>query len=213
MNQDELQEGNEPAPPAAPPIVAARVRRAHGPWRWLIRSQTFVRKELAEILRQPRLLALLVIGPFALLLLFGTGVSQETIRLTYGVRRPGRLGVRGDARLVERGARPVHRLAGSRQRQGSSAADARRREDRSGGRVPRRSARGGDGWKERDDRGLQSRDGSDPADRDRDRRADCGAGGERDRAVHDRRPGARPRRSRDDDHRRSRRDCRRHQRA
>ncbi len=64
-----------------PPIVSAKLRRAHGPWRWLIRSQTFVRKELAEILRQPRLLALLVAGPFVLLLLFGAGFSQDAIRL------------------------------------------------------------------------------------------------------------------------------------
>ena len=40
-----------------------------------------MRKELAEILRQPRLLALLVVGPFVLLLLFGTGFSQDSIRL------------------------------------------------------------------------------------------------------------------------------------
>ncbi len=63
------------------PVVATRLRRAHGPWRWAIRSQTFVRKELVEILRQPRLLVLLVVGPFVLLLLFGTGYSQNTVRL------------------------------------------------------------------------------------------------------------------------------------
>ena len=34
-----------------------------------------------EILRQPRLLVLLVVGPFVLLLLFGTGYSQNTVRL------------------------------------------------------------------------------------------------------------------------------------
>ena len=62
-------------------VVSAKLRRAHGPWRWAIRSQTFVRKELVEILRQPRLLVLLVVGPFLLLLLFGTGYSQNTVRL------------------------------------------------------------------------------------------------------------------------------------
>lgn len=71
----------EPSLPDDSSIVVAKLRKAHGPWRWLIRSQTFVRKELAEILRQPRLLALLVAGPFVLLLLFGTGFSQESIRL------------------------------------------------------------------------------------------------------------------------------------
>ena len=73
--------GVDDEPAAPPPIVSAKLRKAHGPWRWLIRSQTFVRKELAEILRQPRLLALLVAGPFVLLLLFGTGFSQDAIRL------------------------------------------------------------------------------------------------------------------------------------
>ena len=63
------------------PVVSTKLRRAHGPWRWAIRSQTFVRKELVEILRQPRLLVLLVVGPFLLLLLFGTGYSQNTMRL------------------------------------------------------------------------------------------------------------------------------------
>ena len=71
----------EPRHLAVDPVVSAKLRRAHGPWRWAIRSQTFVRKELAEILRQPRLLALLVVGPFVLLLLFGTGYSQNTMRL------------------------------------------------------------------------------------------------------------------------------------
>ncbi len=71
----------EPRHLAVDPVVSTKLRRAHGPWRWAIRSQTFVRKELVEILRQPRLLALLVVGPFLLLLLFGTGYSQNTVRL------------------------------------------------------------------------------------------------------------------------------------
>jgi ABC-2 type transport system permease protein len=49
------------------------------PWAKVVRSLTFVRKELAEIVRQPRLLALLVFGPFILLLLFGSGYSQEQL--------------------------------------------------------------------------------------------------------------------------------------
>jgi len=71
----------EPRHLAVDPVLSSKLRRAHGPWRWVIRSQTFVRKELVEILRQPRLLALLVVGPFVLLLLFGTGYSQNTVRL------------------------------------------------------------------------------------------------------------------------------------
>ena len=80
---DELAEDEFAEPRHLPvdPVVSTKLRRAHGPWRWAIRSQTFVRKELAEILRQPRLLVLLVVGPFVLLLLFGTGYSQNTVRL------------------------------------------------------------------------------------------------------------------------------------
>jgi ABC-2 type transport system permease protein len=51
----------------------------HRPWAVVIRSFAFVRKEIVEILRQPRLVALLVVGPFLLLLLFGTGYSQTDI--------------------------------------------------------------------------------------------------------------------------------------
>ena len=49
------------------------------PWRAVIRSFAFVRKEVVEIVRQPRLIALLVIGPFALLLLFGAGYAQNVV--------------------------------------------------------------------------------------------------------------------------------------
>ena len=55
--------------------------RASRPWARIIQSSAFVRKELIEILRQPRLLALLVIGPFALLLLFGAGYSDDDLRM------------------------------------------------------------------------------------------------------------------------------------
>ena len=40
-----------------------------------------MRKELVEIVRQPRLLALLVLGPFVLLLLFGAGYKDTTVEL------------------------------------------------------------------------------------------------------------------------------------
>jgi len=45
----------------------------------VIRSFAFVRKEVVEIIRQPRLIALLVLGPFALLLLFGAGYAQNVV--------------------------------------------------------------------------------------------------------------------------------------
>lgn len=50
------------------------MRRA---WRSLIRSGAFVRKEVVEIVRQPRLLLALVLGPFLILLAFGAGVRAE----------------------------------------------------------------------------------------------------------------------------------------
>ena len=36
-----------------------------------IRISSFVRKEMAEILRQPKLVATLILGPFLILLIFG----------------------------------------------------------------------------------------------------------------------------------------------
>ena len=49
-------------------------------WGMVIRSFAFVRKEVVEIFRQPRLIALLVLGPFALLLLFGAGYAQNVVQ-------------------------------------------------------------------------------------------------------------------------------------
>lgn len=43
----------------------------------LTRTTAFVRKEIAEILRQPRLGVSLVLGPFLVLLLFGVGLRDE----------------------------------------------------------------------------------------------------------------------------------------
>ena len=44
----------------------------------IIRSFAFVRKEVVEVIRQPRLLVVLVIGPFLILLLFGLGYQTRT---------------------------------------------------------------------------------------------------------------------------------------
>src|SRR6476659_5111928 len=55
--------------------------RAHRPWSRVVQSSAFVRKELVEIVRQPRLLGLLVVGPFALLLLFGAGYGHDDLRM------------------------------------------------------------------------------------------------------------------------------------
>ena len=39
----------------------------------LIRTSSFLRKEVFEVLRQPRLLLTLIVGPFLILLIFGLG--------------------------------------------------------------------------------------------------------------------------------------------
>jgi ABC-2 type transport system permease protein len=47
-----------------------------GIFRFIIRISAFLGKEIAEILRQPRLILTLVLGPFLILLLFGLGYRQ-----------------------------------------------------------------------------------------------------------------------------------------
>lgn len=45
--------------------------------RRIIRTGAFVRKEIMQVLRQPGLMLSLVLGPFAILLLFGSGLREE----------------------------------------------------------------------------------------------------------------------------------------
>ena len=45
--------------------------------RRLVQIGGFVRKEIAAVARQPRLLVVLVAGPFVILLLFGLGYDQK----------------------------------------------------------------------------------------------------------------------------------------
>jgi ABC-2 type transport system permease protein len=44
---------------------------------FLIRVSSFVRKEMAEILRQPKLVATLILGPFLILFIFGIGYNNS----------------------------------------------------------------------------------------------------------------------------------------
>ena len=44
---------------------------------FLIRVSAFARKEVAGIMRQPRLVAILILGPFLILLLFGVGYTNQ----------------------------------------------------------------------------------------------------------------------------------------
>jgi ABC-2 type transport system permease protein len=55
------------------------IRPATPLWAIVIRSFAFLRKEVVEIVRQPRLIALLVIGPFALLVMFGLGYGEDSL--------------------------------------------------------------------------------------------------------------------------------------
>lgn len=57
-----------------------RLRTVTPAWAAVIRSFAFLRKEVVEIVRQPRLVAMLVIGPFALLLLFGFGYGDDAVQ-------------------------------------------------------------------------------------------------------------------------------------
>jgi ABC-2 type transport system permease protein len=47
-------------------------------FRSLIRASSFLRKEIFEILRQPRLVASLVLGPFLILFIFGIGYREQS---------------------------------------------------------------------------------------------------------------------------------------
>ena len=56
------------------------VRTASAPWAVVIRSFAFLRKEIVEILRQPRLIVMLVAGPFLLLMMFGYGYGEDAVQ-------------------------------------------------------------------------------------------------------------------------------------
>jgi len=54
-------------------------------FRGLIRASSFFRKEIFEVLRQPRLVATLVLGPFLILFIFGIGYRSQarTLRMLF----------------------------------------------------------------------------------------------------------------------------------
>ncbi len=57
-------------------------------FRGIIRASSFLRKEIYEILRQPRLIATLVLGPFLILFIFGIGYRAQapTLRTLFVVQ-------------------------------------------------------------------------------------------------------------------------------
>lgn len=72
-----------PDDPASGPGRAFREqprRTSHGPlwegWSSFLQVFAFARREISDIVRQPRLLLLLVVGPFAVLAVFGAGLQE-----------------------------------------------------------------------------------------------------------------------------------------
>jgi ABC-2 type transport system permease protein len=62
-------------------------------FKFLIRSSSFVSKEFTEIVRQPRLIITLVLGPFLIMFLFGLGYPEQnrTLRTTFVAEDPDSL--------------------------------------------------------------------------------------------------------------------------
>src|SRR5919202_1322874 len=58
-------------------VLRARSRTVVSLFRRIIRPSAFLRAEIFEILRQPRLVLTLVLGPFLILLLFGIGYRNQ----------------------------------------------------------------------------------------------------------------------------------------
>ena len=64
-------------------------------FRGIIRASSFFRKEIFEILRQPRLVAILVLGPFLILFIFGIGyrAQSRTLRTLFVVQSDSSISV------------------------------------------------------------------------------------------------------------------------
>src|SRR5215211_1058601 len=76
-------------------------------FKFLIRISSFMSKELTEILRQPRLILTLVLGPFLIMFLFGLGYPEQnrTLRTTFLVEDPSTL--EGNMELFTNSASPA----------------------------------------------------------------------------------------------------------
>ncbi|HSJ90835.1 MAG TPA: ABC transporter permease [Ilumatobacter sp.] len=83
LTETDGQAGAELPPPRVDHADAsgglAPIRPVTALWAIVIRSFAFVRKEVVEIVRQPRLIGLLVVGPFALLVMFGLGYGEDSL--------------------------------------------------------------------------------------------------------------------------------------
>ncbi|MGB8981473.1 MAG: ABC transporter permease [Anaerolineales bacterium] len=69
-------------------------------FKFLIRISSFISKELTEILRQPRLILVLVLGPFLIMFLFGLGYPDQNrvLRTVYVAEDPNSL--QGDLKVI-----------------------------------------------------------------------------------------------------------------
>jgi ABC-2 type transport system permease protein len=76
-------------------------------FKFLIRISSFMSKELTEILRQPRLILTLVLGPFLIMFLFGLGYPEQnrTLRTTFVAENPDAL--QGNMELFTNSASPA----------------------------------------------------------------------------------------------------------
>src|SRR5512139_1437014 len=75
-------------------------------FKFLIRISSFISKELTEILRQPRLILTLVLGPFLIMFLFGLGYPDQNrvLRTLYVAEDPNSL--QGDLKVITESISP-----------------------------------------------------------------------------------------------------------
>jgi ABC-2 type transport system permease protein len=75
-------------------------------FKFLIRISSFLSKELTEILRQPRLILTLVLGPFLIMFLFGLGYPEQNrvLRTTYVAEDPNAL--QGEMKVITENVSP-----------------------------------------------------------------------------------------------------------
>ncbi len=76
-------------------------------FKFFIRISSFMSKELTEILRQPRLILTLVLGPFLVMFLFGLGYPEQNrvLRTTYLAEDPGSL--QGEMKAITESDNPA----------------------------------------------------------------------------------------------------------
>ncbi len=76
-------------------------------FKFLIRISSFLRKELVEIFRQPRLILTLVFGPFLLMFLFGLAYPDQSRPLRTLFVIEGQNAVREQVKLFTESPNPV----------------------------------------------------------------------------------------------------------